>query len=201
MSTMSIDSNPAVTYSFGLYVLYVLLPLIPAILIFKLFPDTKVALSGPLQHFTLNTTGAFAAYVVTAALGFFLVKDVEQQIVWTTHYAVEGAIVDLEQNQVLDSDQFFARYTNDTFANGTFAARNYLFVVLLDHPVVKPEKVLLKYWELNGPGGIGEPPPSKTVPIELSATTSPQRFRLRITDGNVQIVPETLAGVNSSSLQ
>ena|ERR1700737_4596189 len=70
----------AVYYSFGLYVLYVLLPIIPAVVIFRLFPDTKVAVSGPLQNLSLKTTGAFGAYVVTAGMGFFLVVNVEKQI-------------------------------------------------------------------------------------------------------------------------
>ena len=80
----------AVVYSLCLYVLYVLLPLIPAILIFRLFPETKVAVAGPLQNLTLNATGAFAAYVVTVALGFVLVQSVEAQIISTRRYAVEG---------------------------------------------------------------------------------------------------------------
>src|SRR5204863_7131339 len=96
--------DPAVIYSFCLYVLYVLLPLIPAILIFRLFPETKVTVSGPLQNLTVNATGAFAAYVVTVALGFFLVSNVEAQIGYSRHYPVEGVIVDLGQNQVIDSD-------------------------------------------------------------------------------------------------
>jgi hypothetical protein len=64
----------AVLLSFGLYLLYVLLPLIPAILIYRLFPDTKVAVSGPLAGLTMKASGAFAAYVIIVALGVFL-KD------------------------------------------------------------------------------------------------------------------------------
>ena len=70
----------AVLYAFGLYVLYVLLPIIPAAVLFRLFPDTKVAVSGPLQNLTLNSTGAFGGYVVTAFLSFFVVQDVRAQI-------------------------------------------------------------------------------------------------------------------------
>ena len=32
------------------YVVCLLAPLIPAVLIFKLFPDSKISLSGPLQR-------------------------------------------------------------------------------------------------------------------------------------------------------
>lgn len=65
----------SVILSFALYFLYVLLPMIPAILIYRLFPDTKVSLKGPLSKLTMKSTGAFAAYVITVILGFFLVKN------------------------------------------------------------------------------------------------------------------------------
>jgi hypothetical protein len=70
----------AVLYSFALYCLAVLLPVVPATIIFKLFPDTKVSVTGPLQNLSLKTTGAFAAYVVTAILGFMLIQNVIRQI-------------------------------------------------------------------------------------------------------------------------
>jgi hypothetical protein len=66
--------------SFLLYALYVLLPIIPAALIFKMFPKTAVSLKGPLQNLTLNATGAFAAYITTVLLGFFLVNRIDHRI-------------------------------------------------------------------------------------------------------------------------
>ena len=45
----------------GLYVMWVMLPLVPAILTFKLFPKTTVTASGPFAGFTVNASGAFAA--------------------------------------------------------------------------------------------------------------------------------------------
>jgi hypothetical protein len=45
-----------------------------------MFPDTRVSVSGPLQNLSLRTTGAFAAYVVTAVLGFVLIQNVIRQI-------------------------------------------------------------------------------------------------------------------------
>ena len=186
-------NNAAVTYSFLLYVLYVLLPLVPAILIFKLFPESKVTVSGPLQNLTINATGAFAGYVVTVALGFFLVRNVEAQIEWTRNYAVEGVITDLAENQAFNSDQFYSRYSSETSdAGGKFANRDYHFVLLLNHPVVKPETVWLNYWDdLNGPGGIGAPPTPRSIPMELSATNSTQRFRLQGHGDQVVVVHET----------
>jgi hypothetical protein len=179
--------DPAVVYSLCLYVLYVLLPLIPAILIFRLFPETKVAVAGPLQNLTLNATGAFAAYVVTVALGFVLVQSVEAQIISTRRYAVEGIIVNLGDNQAFNSDQFYSRYiTTAVDANGKISSRNYYFVIVLDHRVVKPEKVWLQYWELPAASGTGSPPTARSIPMELTPTNSPQRFRLQV-QGNEPI--------------
>ncbi|MDR3418635.1 MAG: hypothetical protein P4L83_20885 [Nevskia sp.] len=45
-------------------VLSVALPLVPAVIIYKLFPDTQVAAKGPLSGLTLKTSGAFAAYLI-----------------------------------------------------------------------------------------------------------------------------------------
>lgn len=74
----------AVLLSCLLYALYVLLPMIPAIVIYRLFPDTKVAVSGPLANLTMKSSGAFAAYIVVVSLGFFLVKD--------THVIIGGMV-------------------------------------------------------------------------------------------------------------
>jgi hypothetical protein len=172
-------NDPAVVYSFCLYLLYVLLPLIPAILIFRLFPETKVAVSGPLQNLTVKTTGAFAAYVVTALLGFFLVRQVEAQIVSSRHYPVEGVIVDLPTNQGVRgvaSDQIYWR--NDPDRGGS--NRDFPFVVLLNHPLGPDETIFLKYWEYGDePAGTGPPPTENTtVPLKLLKTNSPQLFKL-----------------------
>jgi len=185
--------NPAVLYSFLLYVLYVLLPLIPAILIFRLFPDTKVSVTGPLQNLTLNATGAFAAYVVTAALGFFLVRNVAAQIQWTRTYAVQGVIVDLAENQSIGLDgsyQSYSRYTNtSTGPDGRFASKDFYFVILFDHPVERPE-VDLKLWNLTSTGGIGDAPPGQPVTMKLLGTSSsPQRFKLQLQGSQPAVVP------------
>jgi hypothetical protein len=52
----------------GIVVFWVLLPLIPAVLIYRLFPDTSVAISGPLAGLTVRATGAFAGYLIVLAI-------------------------------------------------------------------------------------------------------------------------------------
>lgn len=85
----------AVVLSFALYILYVLLPMIPSIVIYRMFPDTKVSATGVLANLNFKTTGAFAAYVVTVFLGFFLVQKTHHQIaqisnpVWTLKAKVD----------------------------------------------------------------------------------------------------------------
>src|SRR5262249_29484138 len=63
-----------------LHILWVLLPLIPAVLIYKLFPDTAVAVSGPLAALSVRASGAFAGYLAVFAATFILVLKFEPVI-------------------------------------------------------------------------------------------------------------------------
>jgi hypothetical protein len=194
-------NNEPVLYSFFLYLLYVLLPLVPAVLIFRMFPETKVTVSGPLQNLTLNATGAFAAYVVTVALGFFLVKDVVAEIESTRHYVVTGVITNLGNNQFIHSNQLCAQYTNAVLdPSGHVLSKEYDFVDVLDHPVKDSEKIWVQFTEVSdstAPSGFGKPPSTglpTPIPVELLHTNSfPQRFRLRIQDNHPIVEPETVA--------
>ncbi|MBK1724835.1 hypothetical protein [Thiocystis violacea] len=64
--------NNLILYSFALFSLALLLPILPSVLIYRLFPDTKVAAEGPFRGLNVKTSGAFAAYVITVLLGVFL---------------------------------------------------------------------------------------------------------------------------------
>ena len=56
-----------------------LLPLVPAILMFRLVPGNAITLTGPLANLTLNASGAIAAYfAVLVAIAFFVV-DIKQK--------------------------------------------------------------------------------------------------------------------------
>jgi len=48
----------------GILALWVLLPLIPAVLIYWLFPSTTVMASGPLHGLSVKAGGAFAGYLI-----------------------------------------------------------------------------------------------------------------------------------------
>jgi hypothetical protein len=64
----------------GLHTVWVLLPLVPAILIYWLFPNTAVAVSGPLASLTVRASGAFAAYLAVFLVTYPLVQRTEQTI-------------------------------------------------------------------------------------------------------------------------
>ncbi len=93
----SIDRDWIILLAFcGLYATWILLPMIPAILIYWLFPDNKVAVSGPFAGLTVKASGAFAAYlVVFAAVYLALVPVTRDYIVhmrrefWTVKGDIE----------------------------------------------------------------------------------------------------------------
>jgi hypothetical protein len=62
------DQLIQVMLAFGVWIAAAAIPLIPAVAIYKLFPDTKVAVSGPLSGLSLRASGAFGVYVVVFLL-------------------------------------------------------------------------------------------------------------------------------------
>ncbi len=67
--------NQQVLYGMLIYVLYVVMPLLPSIIIYKLFPNTSVGANGVLGNLKINATGAFAAYIITVILGHYVIKQ------------------------------------------------------------------------------------------------------------------------------
>lgn len=68
------------TESILLLALWVLLPLVPSTIIYKVFPDTQVAASGPLAALTIRASGAFAAYLIILLVSIFPVRTVQGTI-------------------------------------------------------------------------------------------------------------------------
>lgn len=67
--------GPATTSTLiGLLIIFacVVLPLIPSVIIYKVFPDTAVGVNGALANLKINATGAFAAYIIV----FLLIKPI-----------------------------------------------------------------------------------------------------------------------------
>ena len=63
----------------GILAVWVLLPLIPAILMFRLVPGNAITLTGPLANLTLNASGAIAAYFAVLVATTFFVLDIKQK--------------------------------------------------------------------------------------------------------------------------
>ncbi len=78
-------------------ILIVLLPLLPAILIYKIFPNTSIKSSGTIGALTWNASGAFAAYmIVLAVIMLSPLKQLTSVVggfyspTWTIEMEVEG---------------------------------------------------------------------------------------------------------------
>jgi hypothetical protein len=102
----------------GLLLVWVLLPLLPAVLIYWLFPNTTVTANGPFANLTVATSGAFAAFlIVLAGIGPFVysIRDgvLDQQKhddklklmagkqYWTVEVPVK--LLDVEQKQITNA--------------------------------------------------------------------------------------------------
>ena len=90
----------AVLLSFTLYALYVFLPIVPAILIYKMFPNSQISASGVLSNFKFNATGAFGGYVITVVLGWGLVDGIHGQIVKSANpsWTIKAKLKILDEN-------------------------------------------------------------------------------------------------------
>jgi len=98
---MFLSSNMPILFGLLLYLIYVLVPLIPAILIYKIFPETKVGTEGLLGQLKINATGAFAAYLVVIVVGYFIIQNIQKLInassVDNTAWFVKSNVVLLEK--------------------------------------------------------------------------------------------------------
>ena len=100
-----------VIFSFALYIIYVLLPMIPAMVIYKLFPDTTITADGTLSGWKVKTTGAFAGYIVTVFLGYFLVQNTHHLIaqINNPYWEVSAKVQLLNE----DGTQYHIKRSND----------------------------------------------------------------------------------------
>lgn len=93
------------------YTFLVLIPMIPAAFFHKFFPKDKISATGVLSNFQINTTGAFASYVIVVILAFSQIKLIQQVLsvepVWTITAQVEahdmaGKVVSLNSGWAKD---------------------------------------------------------------------------------------------------
>src|SRR6201982_2696289 len=64
----------------GAHIIWVLLPLAPAVLIYWLFPNTPVTVSGPLSGLTVRAGGALGACLAVLLLTYGQLRTINQSI-------------------------------------------------------------------------------------------------------------------------
>jgi hypothetical protein len=68
----------AVWLSYGFYVLNLLVPIIPAVIIYRLFPESRTAgnsVEGSVAGWKIKAVGAWGAYVTAFLLGLWTIKS------------------------------------------------------------------------------------------------------------------------------
>jgi hypothetical protein len=72
---------PSTEYLFALYyLLWVIVPLIPALLTYWMFPKNPITATGALSGLTVSMTGAFAAYVIVFLLTSRIIGRMEDAL-------------------------------------------------------------------------------------------------------------------------
>lgn len=70
---MNFDASNVTLFYIVMYIACLMLPLVPSIVIYKLFPDSKVTAEGEVSMVKFKAGGAFGAYIVTVLIGFSLI--------------------------------------------------------------------------------------------------------------------------------
>jgi hypothetical protein len=75
-------------YKILLYSLLIILPIIPAVILYKFLPGNKVVVTGPFKGLNVKMAGAFGGYFLLFVGSLFLIKDMifekrDRYEVWT----------------------------------------------------------------------------------------------------------------------
>lgn len=81
--------DKSILYAFIFYITFIIVPLVPALLIYKLLPKEKIGtigVGGVFGNFRINATGALGAYLLIAGGSFYLFNPfVQGQITDVSH--------------------------------------------------------------------------------------------------------------------
>jgi hypothetical protein len=97
----------------GVFSIWVLLPLLPAVLIYRLFPNNPLVVNGPLAGLTVKTGGAFGAYLLIVLLTWVQIEKINglvwglQDQVWTVKGRIQ--LVD-EKEKPVNSEEWTRRF-------------------------------------------------------------------------------------------
>jgi hypothetical protein len=95
---------------------WVSLPLLPAVLIYRLFPTTSVAASGPLANLTINASGAFAAYLIVFLIIMPMVNAIQNRIVGELRpsWEIRGQVQLVNQGKPVSREDLLATMLLET---------------------------------------------------------------------------------------
>jgi hypothetical protein len=129
----------------GIHLLWVAAPLLPAILIYKLFPSTSVAVNGLLANLTVRATGAFAGYLVVFAATYPIVKLADDTIgsFLKPYWTITAQIILRDKDgRELNSDKLLDTLLVNTRPEPFYTANNYVHMLV---PEVQSEVQSLPY--------------------------------------------------------
>ena len=70
---------------FAVYLIWVLLPLLPAIIIYRLFPESLTELVGKVAGYSIKAGGAFAAYLAIVVMTYTQIDKIDSAIYGYKH--------------------------------------------------------------------------------------------------------------------
>lgn len=84
----------AIIWQYALNASWVLLPLVPAVLIYLIFPRTETSLGGPFAGLTIRSSGAFAAYFIVLLATYPLLNRMNDNIEsrMRPSWTIEGSV-------------------------------------------------------------------------------------------------------------
>ena len=106
----------AVVLSIALYILVVLLPIVPALIIYQRFPTTPTQVKGPLGGLGINVSGAMAAYVLAAVLAYMVAVKTQALIgsLVTSTWDISGEVqLEGTDNKMIRDAKLFDRIRCD----------------------------------------------------------------------------------------
>jgi len=64
-----------------LYTLWIILPLVPAVLIYRIFPNTRTTAEGEVSNWKIKASGAFAAYLAIFVASSYLMQKAQIRVI------------------------------------------------------------------------------------------------------------------------
>jgi len=122
----------------GIVAAWILLPLVPAILIFLIFPSSTVSASGVLSKLTVRATGAFGGYLVIFAATYVLANRAvkERHDASIAYWNIRGDFVLVDENQKEVTDlEYLKNAKVEVFPNSIGVLGNIVSIKISDDVV------------------------------------------------------------------